>query len=234
MNPTRKIAGVDIELTPCEHCQIDPTPEEADLALSRYLGSQEKCVLCQKGFRIWSATLDHKAEKRGEALQWRLSPILSEDAVILTCNGVVESQEVSGCAAVHPECMNKKIPDLLKARDGHPVAPEVPPPAEEKPDPERFWSKVEKTGGCWLWKGATGPNGSGQLRWRGKTVYAHLVSLELAGRAPAKGTKTLWSCGNHACVSPEHLSQKSRREQAIERIGKTEGQKTEGEAPEGT
>ena len=50
---------------------------------------------------------------------------------------------------------------------------------------ERFWSKVEKTPGCWLWTASRGNHGYGQIgvsypdRKKWKIVPAHRVSWEL-------------------------------------------------------
>lgn len=44
---------------------------------------------------------------------------------------------------------------------------------------ERFWARVQKTDGCWLWTGAKAGRRYGQIR-RGETmVYAHRVSWEI-------------------------------------------------------
>lgn len=51
---------------------------------------------------------------------------------------------------------------------------------------DRFWAKVEKTEGCWLWTSATWGSGYGFF-WIGGTKrseYAHRISWELANGTP--------------------------------------------------
>ncbi len=71
---------------------------------------------------------------------------------------------------------------------------------------ERFWGKIRKTRGCWIWIGSTNPNGYGQLRvTKRKLVLAHRFSYELhKGRIP-KRRFVLHKCDNPPCVKPTHL-----------------------------
>jgi len=66
---------------------------------------------------------------------------------------------------------------------------------------ERFWKKVHKTDGCWLWKGAIGPTGYGFA----SDGLAHRVSWEMAnGEIPAT-MQVLHKCDVRNCVRPDHL-----------------------------
>lgn len=67
---------------------------------------------------------------------------------------------------------------------------------------EIFQRNVEKTDGCWNWKGATSSAGYGLIGERG---YAHRVSLELATGRKLGGSYVDHICHNPACVNPEHL-----------------------------
>jgi len=77
-------------------------------------------------------------------------------------------------------------------------------------DAERFWSKVAKSDGCWLWLGSVVPNGYGQFhvrlavnRW--SSTVAHRVAYELSiGPIPA-GMVLDHLCRTRSCVRPDHL-----------------------------
>ena len=71
---------------------------------------------------------------------------------------------------------------------------------------ERFWSKVERSEGCWVWTRATFPTGYGKFRsWGGRTEYAHRVAWVLAHGAIPKNGYVLHRCDNPPCVRPDHL-----------------------------
>jgi hypothetical protein len=72
---------------------------------------------------------------------------------------------------------------------------------------DRFWARVLKTDGCWLWTGHL-VKGYGNLSEggrKGRHLYAHRVSWSLAnGQIPA-GMNVLHKCDNPKCVRPDHL-----------------------------
>jgi hypothetical protein len=74
----------------------------------------------------------------------------------------------------------------------------------------RFWSKVNGHAdpkSCWIWAGAK-TRGYGSLRVggaSGRAIYAHRVSLAIAGREPADGLDVDHLCRVPACVNPDHL-----------------------------
>lgn len=72
---------------------------------------------------------------------------------------------------------------------------------------DRFWEKVQKGAGCWIWT-ATLVKGYGSFR-RGRPsrtkAYAHRVSWEYANGPIPTGLYVLHSCDNPPCVNPDHL-----------------------------
>jgi hypothetical protein len=70
---------------------------------------------------------------------------------------------------------------------------------------ERFWSKVKKTSGCWLWIGARHTSGYGLFWLEGRWQRAHRVSYELAVGTIPLGLWVLHRCDVRPCVRPKHF-----------------------------
>jgi hypothetical protein len=73
---------------------------------------------------------------------------------------------------------------------------------------ERFWAKVNKAEGCWLWTASKRPNGYGKFEKgrRGEgTVSAHRFSYELHKGPIPNGLLVMHICDTPACVNPDHL-----------------------------
>lgn len=66
---------------------------------------------------------------------------------------------------------------------------------------QRFFAKVRKTTGCWLWTASLYENGYGQFDGK----RAHRVSWELAHGPIPRGLKVLHRCDVKNCVRPSHL-----------------------------
>lgn len=71
----------------------------------------------------------------------------------------------------------------------------------------RFAELVLKApSGHWLWQGPVERRGYGTLGLAGRRYYAHRLSLLLAGVEVAPRARVAHTCGNLACVRPEHLA----------------------------
>ena len=71
--------------------------------------------------------------------------------------------------------------------------------------PARFWSKIEKTDGCWLWKGSLNPYGYGRFPIKGIYTLAHRLAYKLLKGAIPKGLFCLHKCDVRKCVNPDHI-----------------------------
>jgi hypothetical protein len=70
---------------------------------------------------------------------------------------------------------------------------------------QRFWEKVSKSDGCWLWMGSRTRSGYGRVRVDDKIVYAHRLSYRIAYGDIPNNMLVCHHCDTPACVNPTHL-----------------------------
>jgi hypothetical protein len=76
----------------------------------------------------------------------------------------------------------------------------------------RFWAKVDKTEGCWLWTAHVFRDGYAVFRVDGKQVYIHRWAYELLVGPIPDGMQVDHLCRVRHCVRPDHLEPVTPRE----------------------
>lgn len=86
-------------------------------------------------------------------------------------------------------------------------------------DAERFWAKVDKTDGCWLWTSNISTAGYGLFKIAQRGYVAHILAYEtLVGSVP-DGLELDHLCKVRRCVNPEHLEPVTQRENIMRANG---------------
>lgn len=98
----------------------------------------------------------------------------------------------------------------------------------KQPIAERFMRFVEKTDGCWFWKGYTTKHGYGTFHPKaGVTRTAHSIAYEIFKGPVTEGMDVMHSCDVRNCVNPDHLSLGTRTDNM--RDAKAKGRTARGE-----
>lgn len=91
---------------------------------------------------------------------------------------------------------------------------------------ERFWAKVNKTPGCWLWMGAKDSGGYGICTINGKNYSAHKLSWQWTNNKPVPaGQVLLHTCDTPNCVNPKHLTPDTQINNVLDRVKKNRSAK---------
>lgn len=85
---------------------------------------------------------------------------------------------------------------------------------------DRFWSKVDRSGECWIWTAYRDSFGYGNFKVDGVNCYAHRICYELEHGSIPEGMCVLHRCDNPSCVNPEHLFLGTHRDNVKDKISK--------------
>jgi hypothetical protein len=87
-----------------------------------------------------------------------------------------------------------------------------------KPDPAKFWSKVDRKmlADCWPWLGSKRPDGYGVIKVGHRQVKAHRMAYLLDTGKDPDGLVVKQTCENKACCNPNHLVAESRRKRMVQ------------------
>lgn len=83
---------------------------------------------------------------------------------------------------------------------------------------DRFWSKVDKSGECWVWLAYRDKDGYGKF-WDRKKYMAHRYVYEKTYGEIPEGKQIDHICHNRACVNPEHLRLVTHKQNQENKVG---------------
>lgn len=94
---------------------------------------------------------------------------------------------------------------------------------------ERFWSKVDRSGGpdsCWEWRGSRKEKGYGQYALPGVTLRAHRVAWVLTNGPIPDGIIACHHCDNPPCCNPAHVFLGTRADNTHDMLAKKRNKPT--------
>jgi hypothetical protein len=83
----------------------------------------------------------------------------------------------------------------------------------------RFWSKIDRAGSCWVWTGTLHKCGYGVLVVTRKAVLAHVFAFRMLIGAVPPGLQIDHLCRNRRCVNPAHMEAVTQAENIRRGIG---------------
>lgn len=92
---------------------------------------------------------------------------------------------------------------------------------------DRFWEKVQKSDGCWMWTAGGDVDGYGAFSRNRTQIKAHRYSWELHYGSIQDGLWVLHRCDNPRCVRPDHLFLGTHQENMADMKAKGRSQRGE-------
>jgi len=87
--------------------------------------------------------------------------------------------------------------------------------------PQRFWDKIVKSTGCWIWEGSLDQDGYGRFMLDGRNRRAHVLTWEAEYGPVPDGKQLDHLCRVRRCVRPSHLEPVTRRENILRGEGQS-------------
>lgn len=92
---------------------------------------------------------------------------------------------------------------------------------------QRFWGKVLKTDGCWLWMAGKDQDGYGKFSVGPRSIarpkLAHRIAWELTNGEVSESIFVLHRCDNPSCVRPDHLFLGTHQDNMDDMVAKGRG-----------
>lgn len=104
-------------------------------------------------------------------------------------------------------------------------------PLQRPTSQERFWAKVDSSGGaesCWEWTASRNAAEYGKFWWNGRKGYAHRAAYEFAKGPIGLGQQVDHLCYNHSCCNPAHLRLVTHKQNQENRRGAQRNNATSG------
>lgn len=155
-------------------------------------------------------------DKQGECWLWTVKPVRRTKQITTLWNG--RAQSVSRLAAVYGNLITHDSARVLVRHEcGNPLCFKpshlrIVPLSRKRHALAHalsrqyvFWTKVDRTGGCWLWLGKRTPDK--RVRYGGGTYTPMQIAKHLSVHRYPLDHARVWvhECGNPRCIRPDHL-----------------------------